>query len=364
MNPLKKIIFMSPIKKILLTGGLIIVVISGLTISYLYSVNKINSALKKVYEIVSLPIVKMDGKTIVTTRQLFQDTNAVRKFYESSQQTDVRVDFSTNDGLVRLRMKERDVLNKLIEDKIVEMLAQSKGIIISDKDVDEAVETSLKKADSSYQKLAVNLKSNYGWTVSQFKEKVVKNQLYLEKLFKWYQEGVKNSNDYKRAREARNNILDDGSNFNEIVKKFSDGQSANQNGQISWIEESFIIPEVAEKLKSMKEGEISDIIVSPLGMHIIILDGRRVKEIENDKKARDKTVNLKNKEEFQLRQIFIRSTNFIDWLQKQKKKLQIKVLLREYEWDNNQAEIKFSNDKLEKKAKKIKIKSQGDPTVQ
>lgn len=334
---------------------LIGVVFVGGTIGYFYISGRINPALKAIYKMLPLPIVRIEDSSTITSDQLFQDAEAVRKFYESKDyaQRGERVDFSTREGETRLRMKERDILNKLIEDRIIKKIAETKGIKISSQEIDKAVEESLTASDSDYKKLALNLSSNYGWTIEQFKNKIVKNQLYLDRLFQWYKENLKNSNDYKRAEKARASISESGDNFDDVVSIFSDGESAKQDGRIPWVEEDFIIPEVADALSSMQEGQISGIITSPLGMHIVVLEKRRESEDGNG------TI----KKEVQLKQVFIRGKSFIDWVQEQKKQMKVDVLLQEYQWNVGTSEIEFSSSRLRELAKKIKIKSQGDPSL-
>ena len=335
--------------------GLMIIVFVGGIIGYFYTSTNINPVLKDIYRVLPLPIIKIESDSTITSQQLIQDTEAVKKFYESSNyaQKGQRVDFSTSEGKIRLQMKEKDILNKLIENNIVQKIAKSKGINISSEDINKAVEDSLKISDSDYKKLALNLESSYGWSIDQFKKKIVKNQLYLEELFQWYKNNLKNSDGYERAEKAKNSISEDGDNFNEVVSKFSDGESAEQDGRIPWVDEAVIIPEVADKISLMEVGEISNIITSPLGMHIIMLEKRR--------ETKDEDNNIKK--EIQLKQIFIRGKSFIDWIQEQKKQMKIEVLSREYKWNVDTGEIEFSNSSLRSKAKKIKIKSQGDPSL-
>ena len=332
-----------------------LIFVSGI-IGYFYLASAINPALKNIYKELPLPIVKIENQDDITSSQLFQDTIAVRKFYESKDYTQEgkRVDFSTREGKIRLQIKEKDVLNKLIEDSIIKKIAKSKGIKISSQDINKAVEESLKKSDSNYKKLAINLNSNYGWTIEQFKNKIVKNQLYLDKLFKWYKENLQKSNDYKRAKKIKSDISESGDNFDEIARNFSDGESAKQNGEIPWIEEGIIIPELAEAVSSLEDGQISDIIISPLGMHIVMLEKRRA--VEGPEGVM--------KKEVQLKQIFIHSKSFVDWIQEQKKQVKVNVLLKEYQWDKNIGEIDFSSTKLKSVVKKIKEKSQGDPSLE
>lgn len=341
--------------KLFLVIFLVVVIFIGIIVGYFYLANQINPNLKKFYKLIPLPIVQIENNKFITSKQLFQDVEAVEKFYESKDytQSGQRVDFSTSDGKIRLRIKEKDILDKLIEDDIVRAVAKSKGINITSTEVDKAVEKSLLKAGSDYEKLALNLESSYGWTIDEFKNKIVKNQLYLQELFDWYKSNLKNSVDYKTAQKAKSKISVNGDNFDEVAKEFSSNNIINNNEEIPWIQKKYIIPEVAKVLSSMKEGEISNVIISSLGMHIIMLEKKR--ETKNEQ---GETV-----EEFQLKQIFIRGKSFIDWLQEQKKQMKVKILLKEYRWNKNSGELDFADVSFSKTAQKIKIKSQGDPSL-
>lgn len=340
---------------ILVVGVLLIFIFATAVGGYFYLAPNINPIFKNIYKKISLPVVSVDGDNVITSKQLFSDVAAVKKFYESKKyiNSGQRVDFSTQEGKVRLRIKERDVLNKLIEDEIVKKMAMDRGISISSSDVDAAVKKSLLTADSDYNRLAINLQLNYGWTIEQFKNKIVKNQLYLNGLFQWYRANIKNGRDYKKAVKIKNKLSESGDNFDEMMTKFSDGKKELQNKNLPWMERSIIIPEVANVLDSMQENEISDVIISPLGMHIVML--KKIKITKGDSGVL--------KKEMQLKQIFIHGESFVDWIQKQKKQTEVRVLLQEYKWDKSSGDLKFSNDNMAKTAKKIKLKSQDDPSI-
>ncbi len=328
---------------------LLVIILGG--IGYLYFSPSINSVAKIFYKKIPLPVALVEGK-IITSQELFQDVDAVKKFYESKDYTKqkMRVDFSTKEGTMRLKIKEKDILDKLIENEIVKKIAIAKNISISNQEVDKAIINSLKKADSNYEKLAINLKANYGWTVNEFKNKIVKNQLYLKKLFEWYKINNKNSDDYKRLQVIQAELSIDSSKFDDVVSTVS---KTEKNEEIMWIAKSKIIPEVAEVIDKIKIGEVSRVIISPLGMHIIIVDEK--KDVKNKQGLAE--------EKIRLRQIFIKGKSFIEWLREQKSQIKVQVLLKEYSWNVQAAEIIFSNSKMQIMEKNIRIKSQGDPSL-
>jgi len=81
-----------------------------------------------------------------------------------------RVDFSTEDGQKRLMVKKRKLLNKLIENKIIESLSKEKGIKIDNEIISQEVDKNIEQYGNSEDVLA-NLKKLYGWNLGDFKEK-------------------------------------------------------------------------------------------------------------------------------------------------------------------------------------------------
>ncbi len=340
----------------LVGGGILFLFI--VLVAVFYSGWQSAGKLSPVYARLPLPVAMIgNSQHLITSKQLLQDLNSVKKFYQSNNfaSQGKRVDFSTKQGQLRLQVKKKDILNKLIEDQVIIILAQKKNISVTSQEVDKAVQDSLKKSGSSYQELILNLKSTYGWTLDDFKNEIVKNQLYAKKLFQWYGKNILTTKKYQRAKIVKEKIVQDSEghdNFSEIAKKFSEGDSAKNDGNLDWMTEKQIIPEVLVGIQDLKKGEISDIIISPLGMHIVkVGDVRETKEVKG------------NKKEYQLQQIFIRGVSFIDWVQEAKKELPVKIFTGKYKWDRNKGEVVFSNQQLQQQEEKIRRKSEGDPSL-
>ncbi|MGC9386139.1 MAG: peptidylprolyl isomerase [Hydrogenovibrio sp.] len=69
--------------------------------------------------------------------------------------------------------------------------------------------------------------------------------------------------------------LQQGEDFGQVAVRFSDGNKALQGGDLGWLTHDQIPTFFAKSVSRLKPGQISDIIRSPVGFHIIKLDGQR-----------------------------------------------------------------------------------------
>lgn len=335
----------------------ILVIVFGLVFLGLgfYFYSPLNNLNNKVFKYFSYPVVVVDKTKIITSKELIADTEAVKKFYESQDFSSVgmRIDFTTKEGKVRAEIKEKDVLDKLVEDEIIREIAEKNGITVTKAEAQDEIQQKIEEFGDA-KALAVNLEKLYGWNLNEFRDKIVIPQIYLQKLITFYLENEQlNSDSYLKIKKAKEELKEDNSNFGEIAKKYSDGSSADNEGALGWFKKEQLVPEVAEAVYDIEPGRSTAIIQSTLGYHIVFLEG--VRRVEDKKGEEIIEVNLK--------QIFIRGDSFLDWLNMQKKQARVWSLLRKYQWDENSAQIKFRDEKMQKIEKNLKMKSEGDPSM-
>ncbi|WP_369833304.1 peptidylprolyl isomerase [Geobacter sp. DSM 9736] len=82
----------------------------------------------------------------------------------------------------------------------------------------------------------------------------------------------------KETMAAALNVLNEarsGKDFAELAKKHStDPRAATDGGDLGTFKRGEMLPEVDEALAGMRPGDISDVIISPAGLHIIKLETR------------------------------------------------------------------------------------------
>lgn len=295
------------------------------------------------------PAAIISNTNFVSVSELKSNLDAVKKFYENQDFSDTgfRVDFNTPEGKNRLKIKERKLLNKLIENKVVEIVAKKKGITLSM----NTIEQELKRKMNEYgtgDELAGNLKKLYGWNVVDFEREIVMPDMYRQALQKYISE------DDSQELEAKNKInkakaeLGNKADFIKTVEKYSEGESAKNDGSLGWFSADQMAPELATATFSLEKGKISEVIRSNFGYHIIRLE---------DKKTEN------NVEKVKISQIFVKAESFSEWLQNQEKGIKIYIPLRSYYFDKNSGSVKFQDQNLKDFENNLNKNSAGDISV-
>jgi peptidyl-prolyl cis-trans isomerase C len=84
-----------------------------------------------------------------------------------------------------------------------------------------------------------------------------------------------------KVRQAMEGILEEirnGKDFKELMGEFSEGRESSRGGDLGWLTRNGDRPLIAEAAMKLKPGEISDILETPAGLHIIKVVGRKPAE--------------------------------------------------------------------------------------
>ncbi|MFA7319708.1 MAG: peptidylprolyl isomerase [Parcubacteria group bacterium] len=307
-----------------------------------------NRLIQKTVALVPYPAAMVGGKTI-SDKKLFGELASVRRFYENQDfsKLGMRVDFSTEDGKKRLEINGRKILNKLIDDAIIQAEARKRGIVLSSEMINQEVDRMLKEYGTG-DSLKDNLEKLYGWNVEDFKENIVKSDLYTEKLIGYMQEKDPAFVAVKDKVVKAQNDLKDGMSFSEAVKKYSEGESAKDSGELGWFSADQMLPEVAVAVFPLPVGQQSEIIRSSIGYHIVKVE---------DKKTENDVTKVK------VSQIFVRTQPFSDWLKAAEKNYRVTVFLREFRWNNDTQAVEFRAGDMQKYEKDMENNPSSDPSI-
>ncbi len=335
-----------------------VVIFLGLLVADFYFYNLTRKITWGICRYVPLPVAIIDREGIITTRQLISNTQAIKNFYENQDFSDVgmRVDFATKEGKFRLKTKEKEVLDKLIENRIVENIAESYNLHISEKEARQDLAVRIANSGREAKGFALDIRKLYNWSLNDFVEQIIIPEMYLNKLYDYYNENIKNQSEaYKKINQAATELEEDSSNFEEVAKKYSEGSSAENGGELGWFEKGQIVPEVAEVVFEMEPGQHSEIVESPLGFHIVYLE--KIRKSESGENL------SKEKKEVKIKQIHTKSGGFFEWFLQQKRQADVIILMKDYKWEKETAMIEFRDENLQRQEENIIQKSEGDPSV-
>ena len=103
----------------------------------------------------------------------------------------------------------------------------------------------------------------------------------------------------KRAGEILAEVKKSKRPFEELVKLFSDDPLSKQTGgDVGWQSRISLVPSYYETILKMNEGEISPLVETPFGFHVIKVTGKRSYENANKRQIRAAVFDEKRREIF------------------------------------------------------------------
>ena len=255
-------------KMMIIAGAAALVVVAG-TLFFTYLSRSDAPAVAGMRKLLRLPAMRVDGES-VRIDTVERNTASIKQFYETQDfaSMGIRVDFSTEDGKKRLKMQERQMLNKLVEDIAIAHLAKAWGITLSADAVSAAVDRPMEEMGTRDQ-VVEKLRTLYGWTLADFEEKVVRPQLLRDKVMEKYDADNTVTQEMRDTILAAKKELDDGRQFDDVAKKYSEGSTAVEGGVMGWFSGEQIQDEIGKKVFTMQKGTYTDVLETPLGLHIV-----------------------------------------------------------------------------------------------
>jgi parvulin-like peptidyl-prolyl isomerase len=294
-------------------------------------------------------IVAIINDEIITLSELNNSLETYMKRVEESSEV-------TDREKVKKQLRKL-ILNSLIDQKLIAQEAQKLGIAATDDDIDKAINSILSKKKITMEALEEDI-ADQGGTIEDYREEIkqhlTKRNLIGREIRKkvtvtqkeignYYRE---HRNDYegkeavrirqiliivprdcdvetkeqKRSSAERTlKRLRNGEPFALLAAEVSQGPAAQTGGDLGYIEKGLILPEVDTVAFSLKKGEMSGIIETSVGFHIIqVLDkrGAGIKPTESVREEIVEKLGSKKVEE-----------KFQEWLKEQRKKALIEVRL-------------------------------------
>jgi peptidyl-prolyl cis-trans isomerase SurA len=218
----------------------------------------------------------------------------------------------------RSKLKQTS-LQRIIEKKLIDQKIRDLNIVITDEELRQTIED-VKKQNNLTQESLVSALSSQGVTFDQYKsqlrEQLERIRLMGQEVRSKIQVGENEVREYYDANPEKfggddsfrarhiffrlpqdakpddvNKVLTramivqqqalGGADFTELAKKYSDDpQAANNGGELGTFKKGDMLPEIESAVTGMRSGEISGIVNTPAGFHVIKLEERKPGEVK------------------------------------------------------------------------------------
>ncbi|MFH1171217.1 MAG: peptidylprolyl isomerase [bacterium] len=221
------------------------------------------------------------------------------------------------------------VINRLIYDSTVARLVEENGISVTEAELDTQA-TEIAKESGSQEEMDKLLSSLYGWGVPQFKQKVLRPYLELQKLGQKLDEtGTLNGDAKKRADEVLAKVQAGKQTFEELAKQYSDDTTASVGGDLGFFASGTMDPTIDDALAKMKAGQTSTLVLAEDGYHILKL----IETLEDQESGT----------QYHASDILIRTRTIDDFVNERIAQSTIRLFLPGFSWDTTNHWVVPSN---------------------
>ncbi len=243
----------------------------------------------KAVSVVPYPAAYVDGR-FVMYRDYLEQLDVIKNYDKEFK----KVDFKTADGKKVLAQAKKDTMNRLVEDALVSNEAVRLKVKLATKDLNDKFDA-LVKSNGGTKSFADVLKQYYKLTPNEFKEEIYRPRLLRQMLADKYASDDSVNTDAKKKAEDVLSKVKGGADFAETAKKYSQDTSASNGGDLGYFGKGKMVPEFEKAAFALKTDEVSGVVKTVYGYHII-----KVTDVKGD--------------EIKASHILIKTKDFNTWL--------------------------------------------------
>lgn len=223
-------------------------------------------------------------------RDLLPDQERLRKLYRGEELER------------RLKTAEAIAVTKMIERKLQLQAARNKGVDVSDQEVGQAMEEMKKQGEalnSSDPNTARNVREQL--TLMRVVDREVRGLIMvaeseMKRYYQEHQDRFAYPEEYQLSQilikprtpdglaaaqgraEALLATLKQGEPFEDLAIRFSDGADASRGGRLGLVRQGELIPALEQALTSLQVGQVTDIVETAEGLHIVRVDDKKPRQ--------------------------------------------------------------------------------------
>ena len=283
----------------------VIVIIFILFSAGLYTFKWISPVVEGITAVIPYPVALVNSRPIYF-HSWEKSVLALQQYYQLAK--------VNNPALVSPSLSENgsSVLGRLIDQELLNQEVIKYNVKVTADEIDNYVD-SLARNFNDDQELESQLKNFYGWNLVDFKNEIVQPLLLRNQLAVALLDEPINQTAKARAENILAQVNEAKISFADLAKMYSEDASGQQGGDLGYISRGQLVPEIDDAIFSLAPGQISNLVKSPLGFHIlkvtaqltdnqgnitqvkvqqILVRGQAINDYLNDLKTKSKIVRL------------------------------------------------------------------------
>ncbi len=257
------------IKKPLLITIYSLIAIYLIVGAVIISTQSTSSVTAKITSIMPYPAAIV-GTQVVSYSQWIQEIQTLSNFYQKEAALDPEIELPSYEDT------KKHILNRLVENKLLKKLAASYNAHPTDQEVETQINALAQELGGAIA-FENQLQELYNWTVKDFKQKIILPLLLKQKV-----EIAITADDRinKEARDRAQQILNltATEDFGLLAEQHSQDVTALQKGDLGYFSRGEMVPEFEKVAFTLQVGEVSGLIETQFGFHII----KVTEQLKND----------------------------------------------------------------------------------
>ncbi|MBT4722505.1 hypothetical protein HN958_02305 [Candidatus Falkowbacteria bacterium] len=155
----------------------------------------------------------------------------------------------------------------------MEKLAKEFDVTVTPEDLDAAVQSQIDQLENA-DEYAENVEKYFGWDVETFKQNIIYIEVLRDNLI---EAGIPKKVAEEKAQKVLAKVNKGKQSFEELAKEFSDDPGSSENGgDLGFFGKGVMVEAFENAVFALEVGQISDLVETEFGYHIIKVEDRRV----------------------------------------------------------------------------------------
>lgn len=274
--------------KLAISGAILgMAVIFLSTIGYgIYKLDWQNDFIMRVTKVLPYPAALVNGQ-IVKFYDWRDNLKDWKYFY--SKKDELQLDLSNVPTEDEMKTSE---LDHLIDMALLKQIAKTRGVTVSDADVDNEYQNTIVPQAGSAAEVESTLKDLYNWTPAQFKQKILYEVVLRQKINDSLDTAEQQAEKKQQAEKLLADIKAGTLTFEDAAKQYGEDSTAEKGGDLGYFAKGDMVKNFEDAAFALEPGQISEVIRTQYGYHLIKLEDKKTEDGAEKVRARHILIKL------------------------------------------------------------------------